>query len=118
MKIQFNPSALSETKWYEYTVRFAFGGIITAIAGTIAKEYGPVIGGLFLAFPAIFPASVTLVQKHEREEKDHHGEHGAVRGKGAAGVDAAGAALGSIGLLGFGAVVWFMAANYPAWSVL
>jgi hypothetical protein len=36
---------------------------MTAIPGWIASKYGPVVGGLFLAFPAIFPASATLVEK-------------------------------------------------------
>lgn len=36
---------------------------VTALAGVIAKHYGPVIGGLFFAFPAIFPASATLIEK-------------------------------------------------------
>jgi hypothetical protein len=34
-----------------------FGGICTVGAGLIAKPYGAGIGRLFLAFPAIFPAS-------------------------------------------------------------
>jgi hypothetical protein len=40
------------------------GGVVTVVAGLLAKHYGPVFGGLFLAFPAIFPASATLVDKH------------------------------------------------------
>ena len=39
---------------------FFFGGLITAVAGVIAQRFGPIIGGLFLAFPAIFPASATF----------------------------------------------------------
>jgi Protein of unknown function (DUF3147) len=50
-------------------VRFLFGGICTVGAGLIARRYGPGIGGLFLAFPAIFPASATLIQTHEKEKK-------------------------------------------------
>jgi hypothetical protein len=66
MRISVNLSALRKTKWYEYAIRFVFGGAITAFAGVVAKEYGPVLGGLFLAFPAIFPASATLLERHER----------------------------------------------------
>jgi hypothetical protein len=36
------------------------GGLVTVITGIVAKNWGPVIGGLFLAFPAIFPASATI----------------------------------------------------------
>ena len=73
MRIHVNPSALAETNWHEYAVRFVFGGLITAIAGIIAKEFGAVIGGLFLAFPAIFPASATLIERHEKEKKQREG---------------------------------------------
>ena len=58
-----------ETSWHEYLVRFALGGAMTVVAGLIAAGFGPVLGGLFLAFPAIFPASVTLVEKHVRERR-------------------------------------------------
>jgi hypothetical protein len=76
----------------EYALRFAFGGAVTALAGWISRQYGPVIGGLFLAFPAILPAAVTLIEGD--------------RGTKAAGVDAAGAVFGSAGMLGFALVVW------------
>ena len=61
MRIQVDLSTLGQTKWHDYAVRFLFGGLITALAGIIAKKFGPGIGGLFLAFPAIFPASATLI---------------------------------------------------------
>ena len=43
----------------------------------IAPKWGPGIGGLFLAFPAIFPASDTLIEKHERRRKQKKGLQGA-----------------------------------------
>jgi uncharacterized protein DUF3147 len=73
MQISLDLSALGKTKWYEYALRFAFGGAITVAAGLIANKWGPGVGGLFLAFPAIFPASATLVEKHEKQEKQQHG---------------------------------------------
>ncbi len=88
----------------EYILRFAFGGAITAATGVVAHFFGPVIGGLFLAFPAILPASVTLIQHHE----DHR----------AAEADAFGAACGSIGLLAFGAAVWLLMPHLAAWLVI
>jgi hypothetical protein len=42
---------------------------MTAAAGIVAKEFGPTVGGLLLAFPAIFPAGATLVDKYEKEKK-------------------------------------------------
>ncbi|HXT26620.1 MAG TPA: DUF3147 family protein [Candidatus Eisenbacteria bacterium] len=106
MRVSLHLSALHQTKWYEYAVRFIFGGTITVLAGIIAKQYGPTLGGLFLAFPAIFPAGATLVEKHERERKRKAGIGQTKRGRQAAALDAYGAALGAAGLLGFGLAVW------------
>ena len=116
--IKFDLSALAQGRWQEYALRFAAGGAITAAAGLIAKEFGPGIGGLFLAFPAIFPASATLVEKHERERKEEEGVQGAQRGRQAASLDAAGAAMGSLGLLVFALVVWKLLPVLTAWIVL
>ena len=106
MKVHADFSALRRTKWYEYAIRFLFGGIVTAITGMIAKKFGPEVGGLFLAFPAIFPATATLIEKHEKQKKQRKGLNGTKRGRLAAGVDAAGAAMGSGGLLVFALIVW------------
>jgi len=128
MKIRADFSALRRTKWYEYAIRFLFGGIITAITGMIAKKFGPEVGGLFLAFPAIFPATATLIEKHEKQKKQRKGLNGTKRGRLAAGVDAAGAAMGAGGLLVFALIVWKLlpgrsgsmvwAAATPAWVVV
>jgi len=107
MTIHIDLAGLGRTKWHEYAVRFVFGGLITAAAGLIAHRYGPRIGGLFLAFPAIFPASATLVEKH-----------GVIRGREAAALDAVGAALGCIGLAGFALLVWQLLILYDPWIVL
>ena len=69
MSVSLKLASLTQGHWYEYPIRFVLGGAMTAMAGWIASKYGPVVGGLFLAFPAIFPASATLVEKHEREKK-------------------------------------------------
>ena len=106
MKVKIDTAAPGRSKWYEYVVRFVFGGIVTALTGIIAKRWGPEVGGLFLAFPAIFPAAATLIEKHQRQEKEQAGKPGKVRGRAAAGVDAAGAAMGSVGLLAFAVIVW------------
>ena len=114
MKIHLDTSAFGKTKWYEYAIRFVFGGLITAMAGVIAREFGPAIGGLFLAFPTIFPASATLIEKHEKQEKEKHRLDGAKRGRQAASIDAAGSAMGSIGLLFFALIVWQLAPDHNA----
>src|ERR1700736_6579054 len=80
MKISLDLSALGKTKWYEYALRFAFGGSITVAAGLVAKKWGPGVGGLFLVFPAIFPASATLVEKHEKKTATWTGRNNAWQG--------------------------------------
>ena len=106
MRVYFDISDLKDTKWYELAVRFLFGGAITAITGMLANRYGPVFGGLFLAFPALFPASATLLESHEREKKRRAGIANTSRGREAAALDARGAAIGSIGLAGFALIAW------------
>jgi hypothetical protein len=102
-------STLREGNWREYLVRFGLGGLATVLAGGVAELFGPSTGGLFLAFPAIFCASATLIEKHERKRKEEKGLKGQERGKDAAALDAAGAALGSAGLAVFGLVMWLFA---------
>jgi hypothetical protein len=118
MQIKIDASALKLARWHEYAVRFGSGGLITAVAGVIAKKYGPVVGGLFLAFPAIFPASATLIEKHERERKEKRGMKGVERGRVAVGADAAGAAMGSVGLFFFALLVWKFIPHYEPRLVL
>lgn len=117
MKIETNIAALKRTKAHDYLVRFIFGGAVTALAGIIAKHYGPEIGGLFLAAPAIFPAAATLLEK--QEEKKARAESGREqRAHELAGVDAAGAAMGSIGLIAFAILVWKLLPHYSVAAVL
>jgi hypothetical protein len=115
MRISLDVSALKQTRWYEYALRFFFGGAVTVATGLIAKRYGPVFGGLFLAFPAIFPASATLVEKHETEKKRNAGIIDSSRGRKAAALDARGAALGSLGLACFAIALWRL---LPTWSAV
>ncbi len=94
-------SSLRDSHWYEYIVRFLLGGTATVTTGLISSHYGPGVGGLFLALPAIFCASATLIEKHEQRRKREHGFSGQRRGQEAAALDATGAALGSFGMMGF-----------------
>ncbi len=109
MIINLKLPALKEGRWYEYVIRFALGGATTLVAGIIGDTWGPETGGLFLAFPAILCASVTLVESHERREKREHKARGRRRGTDAAALDTAGAVLGSIGLASFALAVWWLA---------
>ena len=96
--------ALRQTRFSEALVRFAFGGAMTAATGFIAQELGPVVGGLFLAFPAVLPASLTLVARHSGRSK-------AVE-------EAGGAILGAVALGAFAAIAWLMAARTAAWATI
>jgi hypothetical protein len=112
--ISIKLSSLKESRPHEYAMRFLFGGACTVLAGLIAKRFGPAVGGLFLAFPAIFPAGASLIEAHEKRRKREAGMDGTRRGREAAGLDAAGAALGAIALIGFAAVVWLSLVRYDA----
>ncbi|HEY6456095.1 MAG TPA: DUF3147 family protein [Steroidobacteraceae bacterium] len=114
MRIEIHLSQLRHTRWYEYALRFVLGGAVCALAGFLADRFGPGVGGLFLAFPAIFPASATLVEKHEAQKKHRAGIEHTVRGREAAGLDAAGATLGGLALCVFAALIYRFLPVYPA----
>jgi hypothetical protein len=98
------PDKLKQVKWWEYALRFVFGGVVTVATGLLAKNIGPAFAGMFLAFPAILPASLTLVKQHDGRKK--------------AADDARGARVGAVGLLAFALVVALTAASWPATAVL
>lgn len=98
------PGALAQARPRDWAVRFVFGGLVAAAAGWIAHRFGPEIGGLFLAFPSILPASLTFA-----EERD---------GRRAALDEARGAVLGGLGLAAFALVTWSTASVWPAAAVL
>lgn len=126
MLVKLSASALKQTRWYEYGIRFLLGGLATVFAGVVSARCGIAVGGLFLALPAIFCASATLIESHERRAKKA-GLSGRRRGQQAAALDAAGAGLGSIGLAAFAAtfyllatvnVIWAFAAAIPVWATV
>src|SRR5262249_16917747 len=45
-------SSLRNARWWQFAVRFVLGGAVTACTGLVAQHWGPIIGGLFLSFPA------------------------------------------------------------------
>jgi hypothetical protein len=118
MVVKFELSALRRTRWYEVVLRILFGGLATVATGMIAKSYGPVVGGLFLAFPAIFPATATLVEKHLKEKKRKAHIDGVSRARRAVALEARGAMMGSVGLAAFGLLLWQLLIGRPAWLVL
>jgi Protein of unknown function (DUF3147) len=106
-------SSLKTARWWEFAVRFFLGGVVTVCTGLIARHFGPVIGGLFLSFPAIFPATATLIARHETVKKAQAGISDQGRGRKAAALDAAGAVLGGWGMVCFGCAAWLALARLP-----
>src|ERR1700757_4290677 len=118
MVVKFQLSAVRRTKWYEVILRIIFGGLATVATGMIAKSFGPVVGGLFLAFPAIFPATATLVEKHVKEGKRSAAIDGVDRARCAVALEACGATVGSTGLICFAIVVWRCLSGGAEWLIL
>jgi hypothetical protein len=104
MKPTVDLRGATKTHWWEHALRYVFGGIVTAGVGLITHQWGPIVGGLFLGFPSIFPASITLVKEHD--------------GRAKAIDDARGARLGSLGLMAFGFAVWSTSRSWPPSVVL
>ena len=102
----------------EYARRFVFGGVVTVVASLIADKWGPVIGGLFLAFPGIFPAGVCLVEKHKTQREAEQGKPGVLSARGQASVEAAGASIGAFGLVAFAVVLWKVTPTHPTATML
>ena len=95
-----DPRRLRDVRPKELAIRFLFGCAISLAAGLISIRFGARVGGLFLAFPAILPASLTLI-----EEK--RGNHQAM-------VDAIGAILGGVALAAFALVASLLLKHFPA----
>lgn len=100
----FALGGLKRPKLWEHALRFAFGGAIAVVAALIGKRFGPNAGGLFLAFPAILPASITLVKDHE--------------GRAKATDDARGARIGSLALMTFAAMTVLLRRHGAALSLI
>ena len=79
---KLNLNALKRQGPRAYLMRFAFGAVIAAVAAIAGLGVGDRMGGILLAFPAILPASLTLIERKE--------------GRRIAAIDAMGAILGSV----------------------
>ena len=106
VRIGCDLSKLAKTKPTEYLTRFLFGCAITLLFSLITKWAGPVVGGLFLAFPGIYPPGSSFVEKKEEERKQEAGMHGTQRARSLASAHAVGASAGSFGLMAFAAILW------------
>ena len=108
----FDFSSLKDARWWQFAVRFLLGGAVTVCTGLISRRFGPVVGGLFLSFPAIFPATATLIARQQTLKKREAGIKDHKRGRRAAALDAAGAVLGGWGMVCFGCLAWLGLGGY------
>lgn len=69
LKVRIDVSAFGEIRWYEYGLRFLFGGAITVGTGLIAKRWGPELGGCSLPFPQSFPPAPPSSRKKKKRRK-------------------------------------------------
>ncbi|MHB1534621.1 MAG: DUF3147 family protein [Acidimicrobiales bacterium] len=97
-------SQLRDAKLRDLGIRFAFGAAISVIAGLGGILLGTAVGGLLLAFPAILPATLTLIESEDSKAAAVH--------------DVGGAVLGGVGLVAFAAVAAATFGRLPAWTVL
>ena len=81
-------------------LRFILGATVSLSAAIVSVELAPVAGGVFLAFPAILPATLTLLER----------DKGSVAAVG----DARGALAGALGLVAFALTVVILGHHAPA----
>ena len=111
MKVQVETSSLKHSHRYGHVLRFVLGGTVTLAAGLVAKWFGPAVGGILLAFPAIMPAALILLERSQNEQVPPPGC--GARGRRAVVLDAVGGAMGSLGLIAFAVVVWKTLVRMP-----
>jgi hypothetical protein len=87
-----HPGALHDLPVSDLLVRFGFGAAISAVAGVVSVLAGSEPGGILLAFPAILPATLTLIEKEESERQAEDLDVGSI--------------LGAAALASFAIVVW------------
>jgi hypothetical protein len=102
--VGFDWSKLSKASPGDVAIRFVFGASIALIAAVAGHVFGAKVGGLFLAFPAVLPATLTLIERKEGTTK--------------AWADASGGALGAIGLAAFAVTATLLLRWYPAAALL
>jgi hypothetical protein len=102
--VGFDWSKFGKVKPGELAIRFAFGAGVAVLAGVVGALAGPKVGGLFLAFPAILPASLTLIEKKEGMTKCWS--------------DASGGAIGAVGMAAFALVAMLLLKSNPVLALL
>jgi uncharacterized membrane protein (GlpM family) len=78
--IEFEPGNVKSIKKRDLAVRFAFGAGASILAGAVTLATNSRIGGVFLAFPAILAASLTLIDEEDGSPDAREDARGAVVG--------------------------------------
>lgn len=76
----FRPGNVRQVGARALGVRFIAGALTSIGAGAVTLSFGARTGGLFLAFPAILAASLTLIEEQENSAQAREDARGAVIG--------------------------------------
>jgi hypothetical protein len=110
---KFSPGRVRKTPRRDIIVRFLAGAGTSVLSGLATIVFGPHIGGIFLGFPAILAASLTLIEEQGDSAEAREDARGAIVGGLALGLFALVAAL-AIGHIA-GALALILAAG--AWAL-
>ncbi|HEV7677731.1 MAG TPA: DUF3147 family protein [Candidatus Dormibacteraeota bacterium] len=99
-QVGVDASRLARISPRDMAVRFAFGATVSVASGITSLALGLRAGGVLLAFPAVLPAALTLVEKRE--------------GTSEAVSDVRGAVVGAVGMVFFAVTVVALAGRIPA----
>ena len=86
----FEPKKVAGVKPRPLVYRFLAGALTSIVAGVVSLVFGARTGGIFLAFPAILAASLTLIAEEDDRVEARE--------------DARGATIGGLALASFAAV--------------
>lgn len=109
------PKKLKQVEPRDLAIRFVAGGLTSVGAGIVTIVFGARAGGIFLAFPAILAASLTLIEQKDDSVEAREDARGAVLGGCALALFAAVAAIcfghlnAAVALL-LATVAWFAGA--------
>jgi hypothetical protein len=106
---------LREVRRSDLLFRFLAGALTSVVAGVLTIVFGPRVGGVMLAFPAILAASLTLIEQQEDSHEAREDARGATMGGLAMGAFAAVCALtfskwNSAVVLGVASAAWLLTA--------
>ena len=87
------PRKVREVRPRDLGIRFITGALTSVVSGVLTTVVSARVGGIFLAFPAILAASLTLIEEQEDSAEAREDARGAVIGGCAMALFAAVAAL-------------------------